>query len=176
MAQYRLLLSGLAILAVAGCSEPSGTGFTGISSEAQSVSSTSMAAPAGPLASGQGAAQGYLNSDLPQITARSRSTNTHVQAEEAVLVAAGKNRLNTPVRVAGQDLKLSIVWVNQRPYAVLRPKSGNVGLREDSSTAIYSSIAGLTGCPPASGVYMVDKNRKKDGVSGMSVALSCRVG
>lgn len=175
MAHRTLWLSGLTLLAVAACSEPEGTGFTGISAEPQSVTSATFAEPAWPVAASQAGPQGYLKQDLPQISAHSRSTNTHVQAEEAVLVARKKNRVSTPVRLNGQDLRLTVVWVNQRPFAVLRPKSGSTGMRADGSTAFHSSVARLTGCPPASGVYVQDTNRGKDGITGMSVALGCIV-
>lgn len=168
-----LWLSGLSLAALAACSPPEGTGFSGIGSEPQVASSSNyFDGASAPVPTGAvGGAYGHLNDSVPQLITRTKSANPGYNAEAAVLAANSKSQTAQRVNLNNQELLLSVVWVNKVSYAVLRPVKGT--MRADTSRAFQANTLALTGCPAAGTVHTQDGNHKRDGVAGMSVQIAC---
>ncbi len=167
-----LWLSGLSLAALAACSPPEGTGFSGIGSEPQVTSSSNYFDGANAVpASAVGGTYGHLNDSVPQLITRTKSGDPGYNAEAAVLAAKSKDRSAQKVNLNNQDLLLSVVWVNKVSYAVLRPAKGT--MRADTSRTFLANTLTLTGCPAAGAVRTLDGNHKRDGVAGMSVQITC---
>lgn len=168
-----LWLSGLSLAALTACAAPEGTGFSGIGSEPQVTSSPTYfnSSYGGTQPGISDTSYGHLKDSVPQLNTRTKSSDPGYNAEAAVLAAKSKNRLGQPVQLNGEDLMLSVVWVNKVSYAVLRPTKST--MRSDTSQLLLSNAVALTGCPAASAVHTQDNRRKRDGVQGMSMQISC---
>ncbi len=158
---------GMALLALAACSNPAkdqSAGFSGLSSE-----------PAVTQAAVQDVRYGTaaLAPDIPVRAVRSGSGNRADHAELAVRKASGSDWRSKPVQVGGQTLALRVLYVNQIPYAVLKPQSGlfKSGIVPETSAAMAAQAQALTGCPAASRVYAVGREPSRP--QGLTMALAC---
>ncbi|MBB97113.1 MAG: hypothetical protein CML68_21255 [Rhodobacteraceae bacterium] len=162
---------GLALIAtLAACAPPEGTGFNGIGAEPQ-VSPTN---PFDPVGAGPVTVTGKLAPGVPQLVTKARRNDTSYNAETAILTAARNGSVSQEVLLKGMPQLLSVVWVGQTPFAVLRPTAGQAGRMDPAWAADFRDNAtGLTGCPAAGAVQVHDGNRNRDGVTGMAVPLAC---
>lgn len=154
------------LLALAACANPAkhqSSGFSGLGSEPGTVTRASLGDPR--LATGQ------LDPDIPAKTVRSGSQNRAAQAELAIRTA-GSWRARA-VEVGSQELALSVIYVNQTPYAVLKPRSGVFapGIVPETAASLSASAADLTGCPAGSQVYSHGPQPNRP--QGLAVVLAC---
>jgi len=161
----KLYIVALASLGLAACSQPQGAGFSGIGFEGGAV------AGAAPVSETRLSTSQVR--PLPFHQATSGSGTLSDMAEIAIRTGGTVPGRSTLVQVSGQPLAMSLVQVDQTPFAVLRVPSGQSTARMDkrTQTAFAEQLGGLTGCKPASGVYGLG-NPKRD-LSGLAAALDC---
>lgn len=156
----------LVLVALAGCSggRTESVGFTGLGSEAASVTRTD------PTARLDG---GTLSSDIPRSTVRSGSFNRMDHAETAIRRGGSGGNRAKPVVVGGQTLALSIVAVNGAEFAVLKPPSGLFapGIAPETAAAFAARSRALTGCDAQSRVYAYGPAPNRP--QGLTLVLGC---
>ena len=158
---------GVVLLGLAACSNPAkhqSAGFSGLSSEPAVTQTVTRDARY---------AMATLAAEIPVRAVRSGSRNRADHAELAVRKAKGANSRSKAVQVGGQTLALSVLYVNQIPYAVLKPQSGRFkpGVAPGTSAAMVVDAQRLTGCPAASRVYAVGMEPGRP--QGLAMALAC---
>jgi|AMFO01.1.fsa_nt_gi hypothetical protein len=166
-----MMSAGLAMLVLAGCTgsgQNQGAGFTGLGSEATSVSRAMQ--PVGTVPA-TGAA---LLPDLPRSQVRANTANRLGQAELAIRNGGSFGRHAKRVSIGGETLALSIVDVNTTPFAVLRAPGAlfSPAINPAAGAALQSQARALTGCAADSRTYFYGAT--PDRPIGLAVALYCR--
>lgn len=165
-------LVGVAILAMAGCSQNESVGFTGIGSETKSAADPWAYSLSPGATAPRGYATGVVKQSVPVSTVKSGSKAPAAQAEVAMRKAGTKDRNSAPVKVSGQDLRLSVVKVNGQPYAVLKSPGMIKGAMSAETSEVFQRNAGrLTGCVGDGSVYSNSGSGNR--ATAMALALNC---
>ncbi len=158
------------MLVLAGCAgsgQNQGAGFTGLGSEAASV--TRAAPPVGAAPE----PVGVLLPDLPRRQVRANTANRLSQAELAIRKGGSAWGRAKRVRINGDKLALSIVQVNTTPFAVLRAPGAlfSPAINPAAGAALQAQARALTGCAADSRAYFYGAS--PDRPVGLAVALDC---
>ena len=158
----------MAVCALAGCDSSrqyQSSGFSGIGSEAQIVTRSDSRLALG---------SGTLHADIPVHYARSGSKSGYDQAEAAMRKGGGTAARAKKTRVGHQDLAISVVYVNDKPFAVVKPAPGIwvKAITPHTQQALRSDAKALTGCASGGGVYG-DGPRNKQLFIALAMPLAC---
>lgn len=165
-------LVGVAMLAMAGCSQNQSVGFTGIGSETKSASDPWAYSLTPGAAAPRGYATGVIKQSVPVTNVRSKDTSPAAAAAAALKNGGTRDKNSAPVKAAGQDLRLSIVKVNGQPFAVLKsPGMIKSAMAAGTDDVLRRNAGRLTGCVGKGDV--VSNAGNGDRATALALPLNC---